>query len=434
VPARTPPRWVGALVRPLPAWARIAGSVAVLLFLGLIFLSGDDWGDGSARAGIAAAILAFVAAVLVGMRFFAAMAIDTSSKPQRRLVDGGVLVALLLVTYAAGVGAAAPLHRSEAGVYEAQREWQHAVGEYTRVGETGTNAADLARVYDEWGEQLSASGAYGEAIDKFQLVLASYSAVPAADARAQADSITAYLAWGQQALQQQDYSGAQQRLDTLLALSYCATDCQAQGAPRDATAYYGVAEAKLTAGDYQGAVDSFHVLLNRFQSAPEVAKAHGDVAKALLGLGQQQLTSGTCSSAVPTYRELASKYTDTSQGQQASAALAAPQPVTGQFTKGVPAGAFVILAHNLSYNMPNSQYLAAVAPPAPRTDVHGDGTFRFNAIGQGTWDLVWAVSTSSGEFYLFTAHPNDNSPVWVANVGPLCPFDFGSIDESFPTP
>lgn len=435
VPPRTPPRWVTRLARPIPMGLALGGVGALLVVLALVFLSGEDWGDGAARAGVASGILAVLGAILVGARFFAARATGAGSRAIRQFVADGLLVVVLLATFAAGIGSANPLHRSEGGLYEAQRQWQHAIAEYTRGGETGANAADVARVYDKWGEQLSASGAYGPAIDKFQLVLTVYSSAPQADTRAQTDLIGAYLAWSQQALQQQDDASAMQRLDTLLALAYCTPACQTQGAALDATAYYAVAEAKLAAGDFQGAVDTFHVLLNRFVGAPEVAKAHGDVARALLGLGQQQLAGAACSSAVPTYQELAGSYADTPQGRQARGALAAPQSVKGRFPQWAP-GAGVALAQGLRGGISDNAFLHAIQVAENRglvKAVNSDGTFLYPAVAQGTYDLAWFTSDDNGVNYRF-AYNADGSPAHVAQVGPLCPVDLGSIDEAFPPP
>jgi hypothetical protein len=345
----------------------------------------------------------------------------------RQFVSAGILAALLLAAFGAGLGLVAPLHRAEAGVFEAQHAWQHALTEYTLAGERAPDSNDLARVYDEWGEQLSAGQQYAAAIDKFGMVLTTYAGAATQLARAQAGTIVAYLAWGEQAIQQQDYAGAAQHLDTL---PYCATSCQTQGATLDATAYYNFAEAKLASGDYSGAVDTFHALLNRFGSAPEAKQAHGDTAKALLGLGQQQISTA-CATAIPTYQELAAKYADTPQGGQAAAALAQPQPVKGQFTAGVPAGAFAVLGKNMNNNMTDSQFFAAVGPPAPRTAVHADGTFQFAPVAQGTWDLVWGHPVGEAENYTFSYHAGDGSPYWVATVGPLCAYDFGDIADKF---
>jgi tetratricopeptide (TPR) repeat protein len=250
-------------------------------------------------------------------------------------------------------------------------------------------------------------------------------------ARAKSGLVATYIAWGKAALDSKDYQSATQRLDTLLALDYCDSACKATAGAADATAYYHLAEAALATQAYDVAVDKFHSLVQRFPSSPEATQAHADLAKSLLGLGQKQ-RGGVCSQAIPTYQELSTKFSDTPEGQAATGELAKPQPVIGRFTKAIPGGAYAILAKGMYHNMPNSQYIRKVTPPAPRVHVNADGAFKFNAIAQGTWDLVWGVVNSRGERYVFYYRDSDGLSAYQAKVEPLCPFDFGPIDQDFP--
>jgi hypothetical protein len=200
--------------------------------LGLVLLAGDDWGDGARSVGIVAGILFALVLLVTGLRAFAGMGASDNPLRLRQFVSAGILAALLLVILGAGIGLVAPLHRAEAGTFEAQHEWQHAITEYTLAGERAPGSNDLARVYNEWGEQLSAGGQYA-AIDKFGVVLGSYAGAAAQVARAQAGLIAAYLAWAQQAAQQQAYASAARYLDTLLTLPYCASRLRIQIAHPD---------------------------------------------------------------------------------------------------------------------------------------------------------------------------------------------------------
>jgi hypothetical protein len=178
------------------------------------------------------------------------------------------------------------------------------------------------------------------------------------------------------------------------------------------------------------AVDKFHSLVQRFPSSPEATQAHADLAKSLLGLGQQQ-RAGVCSQAIPTYQELSTTLGDTPEGQEATAELAKPQVVTGRFTKAIPGSAFAILTKGIFKEIGQSAFISAV-DSGYHTRVNASGAFAFSPIAQGTWDLVWETATSGGENYYFSTNQSTGLSYYQAKIGPLCAFDFGPIDEDFP--
>jgi hypothetical protein len=65
------------------------------------------------------------------------------------------------------------------------------------------------------------------------------------------------------------------------------------------------------------------------------------------------------------------------------------------------------------------------------TGVQSNGSFSFRPLKQGTYDLVWGTNRSNGNS-TFRYVSQGNSLVYVATVGPLCPYDFGDINEGFP--
>jgi hypothetical protein len=335
------------------------------------------------------------------------------------------------MTTGAGLGLSSPVHRLQAHVLEAQQIWQQAVTQYQRAGETAPNSDDLARVYNEWGERLLASKNYSDALDKFNTVLDVYTDANGQASRAQHGVINTYLGWGMQAAQAQDYSSATERFDAALALSYCDSACQTQFSALDATAYYNLAEADLQGGTYSGAVTAFHALASRFPSSPEVSRIHADLAKALLGLGRQQVNSSTCSSALPTYQELVTNFSDTPEGQQGAADMAAPQPVEGQFTSWITSRTpFIFLAKGLNGGMSDAQFQAAIQGVKFYPVSTQNGSFKTDPIAQGVWDLGWGSVDSMGNGDIgFVFHKSDLSPYYVATVGPLCPYDFSTINE-----
>jgi tetratricopeptide (TPR) repeat protein len=305
----------------------------------------------------------------------------------------------------------------QARYWEGQQQWQSSINEYQLAGEGTPTSENIARVNNEWGEQILSQQHYDVALAKFNIVLTNYGSASVGVARAQSDIIKAYLAWGQQASQQQDYTSAVSHYDTLLQLPYCTSDCQSKASSLDATAYYNLAESKLATQNYADAVNDFQMVVTRFSSSPEAQKLHQDYAKALFGHGQQQLTSATCSAAVPTYQQLSTQFADTSQGQQAAAALKLPQAVKGHFTSQVP----------------NTSALTAVAALMhglyPITNISSDGTFMFKPLPQQTYDLVWGTFNSAN---IIIQYIRSDGTVYEFTVGPLCTYDLGDISETIP--
>lgn len=425
-PMQRPLGRVRAFARPFPRWALLVGAALIALMLAFALFTGWDWADGAAQMATIAGILCVLALIILGVRL--ALGLASSVNPSRRsqLYASGGLIVILLGLLGTGIASQAPLHRAQARTFESQKQWQQALTEYSFAGERAPSSDDLARVHDEWGETLAAAGKQQEAIEKFSIVLDTYPKATRQAPRAQRGMTSAYLTLGDAAFTAKNYAAAAKEYDLVLASSFCDTTCHTSVAGKDATAYFKQGEASLTSQAFGDAVDTFRTLLSRFPSAPESAQVHGDFAKALLGQGAQQITSA-CPNAIPIYQELASSFKDTDEGQQAAAALAKPQPVRGKFTMGVPGGAHVYLTTGLRGNLSDAAYRAAIAR-AMRLSVHSDGTFEFSSVKQGDWDLLWSTGTN----YLFTYKQDSGDPSWIAHVGPLCPFDFGSVDEKFP--
>src|SRR5262249_39406272 len=158
--------------------------------------------------------------------------------------------------------------------------WQQAISEFQQAGEKPPSSSDLARVYDEWGEHLSADGQYAAALANFDVVLRTYGEATHEVTRAQQGTVVAYLAWGKQAVEAHQYDEAIHRLDAVLGLTYCDATCQGTASSLDATAYFQQAEASLASTSYASAVTLFRALLSRFPSSPEAGQAHPELAKA----------------------------------------------------------------------------------------------------------------------------------------------------------
>jgi len=267
-------------------------------------------------------------------------------------------------------------------------------------------------------------------------VLTYYGSASTGVARAQSDSIKAYFAWGQQASQQHDYTAATNHYDVLLHLPYCAVACRSKANALDATAYYNLAESQLVAKNYSAAINNLHILVSRFANATEAQQVHKDHAKALFGECKQQLNSVSCSNAVPTYQQLAAQFGDTPEGQQATTALRANQPVKGHFTSTIPNNPsltpIATLIQGLNHNMPDSQFFQLLST-APTASIQSNGNFIFSPLPQGIYGLAWGTNQNNGAKHFQFAYNSDGSSSYIAKVGPLCPYDFGDLNETIPT-
>jgi outer membrane protein assembly factor BamD (BamD/ComL family) len=424
----------------MPLWAFIASIVAVVVLLVILFLTGSDWAAGALRVGIVAGILAVVIALFTVVRILLGMAAKSNPKRVVQLVSSGLAILLLLLLSLVGLTQQSTVHSLQAHNWEGQQQWQSSINEYQLAGEGASTSENIARVYNEWGEQFSAQQRYEDAFVKFNLVMTNYGSASAGLAQAQSDTVKAYLGWGQQASQKHNYVAATSHYDALLQLSYCNASCQSQANSLDATAYYNLAESQLAAQNYADATNNFQIVVKRFSSSPEAQKLHADYAKALFGQGQQQIASATCSSAIPTYQQLSTQFSDTPEGQQATTALKAPQPVKGRFTGVVPGNPSLSVIAGLMNGITgkitaNQFYAAFNSNRTPKTTIQSDGSFNFQALPQGTYDLVWGSNNNADgqQSYTFVYHNSDGSPVFVAMVGPLCPFDFGDINQNIPS-
>jgi hypothetical protein len=114
--------------------------------------------------------------------------------------------------------------------------------------------------------------------------------------------------------------------------------------------------------------------------------------------------------------------------------------VKGRFTGVVPKNPSLSdiagLMKGINGNITSSQFYPILnSDSTPKTTIQSDGSFNFNAVPQGTYDLVWGTNNNADgqQYFDFYYHPSDGSPTYVATVGPLCPYDFGNIDKDIPS-
>ncbi|HLJ80720.1 MAG TPA: outer membrane protein assembly factor BamD, partial [Ktedonobacterales bacterium] len=197
----------------------------------------------------------------------------------------------------------------------------------------------------------------------------------------------------------------------------CDATCQTSARAVEAQARYLYGTQLLAKQQYSAAIQQLEVVQSQFSDSPYATQAHLAAAQAYLALGQQQLQSA-CADAVPTYQTLASKYSDTPEGAQAKAALAAPQNVTGNISGFTDPTRTVYLSH--SVNLGNFFFSQDY-----HSSVDSQGNFTFKNVKQGKYNLS-AASYVSGNFIIYPYWSEGNN-LYSVQVGPLCPTDLGQL-------
>lgn len=379
------PRKIANIAKPLPIRLLIVSTIATLAVLVALSLTGSDWADRAMHQAIGAISIAALLLLFAGVRISLGMLNEANKKSAVQSIGSGLVIMLLFVDSGLAFLAQDPLHIAQAQYLEGQQQWQQAITQYQKGGEGPPSSADIALTYDKWGEALNQSGHYTDAIDKFNVVLTNYTTP---------DEVTRAQKGG-------------------------------------ATAYYNLAQSELNAQQYKDAVSNFKTLQSRFPESLEAQKTHGPLATALLGLGRQQQRSNACVSAIPTYQDLAANYSDTPEGKDAANELGQPQVVTGSFTATLPTNVRLnaVLVQNFRGTLSTDQKFALV-DESPTTQINADGTFAFQPVEQGEYGLVWTINRpdgSEGLYWYYQVADPTQSPDITADVGSLCPFDFGNI-------
>lgn len=392
------------LLRPLPIWLYIPG--ALIVAAALIFFTGTDWAAGAQTAATEALVVGALFLIVFGTRFVASKLAKTTFYRRSQFISALVLLVLLAALGAGGLTQQTGVHAAQARFLENQQQWQPAINEYQASGERAPASENIARVYNEWGEQLTGLEQYKNALARFAVVTSRYGKATTGVARAKKDT---------------------------------------------ATAYYRLGEQQFAAHNYAGAIAAFAQLSAHFSASAETHNAHADYARALMAAAQQQMATA-CFSAAGLYQQLAQQFADTPEGQQAATALKQPQSVKGHFTSKIPHGddvpeVFLVPSHN---GLPISG--------TPRDQkgelmqvVKSDGTFAFQNVKQGQYQLGWGTRNKSTgaeviEFISLGSLPmvgnagaptsgwkTVSAPFHMARVGPLCSFDFGKLDVEFPS-
>lgn len=429
-PAPPPNKWI----QPLPLWITLTSSIiGASVLAALMFFTGSDWAAGAQIAGIVALVLGLLVLTAFIARSMMGMLSATNARRTSQVVSAIVLTVLLFGYGSFAMFGQNSIHNLQGRALESQQQWQHAIDEYGRAGQTSPTSVDIARTYNEWGQHLLTQTPpdYQGALDKFNKVMSDFAALSDQVTQAQQGATSAYQNLGKQAAQQKHYDVAiNQYYTALLNQSYCqnGTNCYTSTSSLEATAYFNLAEQHLSAQDYTDAADAFKHLTTdpNLKGSPEAKQAHGDYAKALLGEGKQALTT-TCSSAVPIYQQLAQDFSDTPEGQQAQQALNGPAQVTGHFTSTVPAASdtpFVLLSKTQVTQATTFNQFMSIYQGSPHGPINSDGTFTLS-VQPGSYQFTFGTLTNPDQVIRIIFHLNNTT------IGPLC-FSFGDITDAVP--
>ncbi|HLJ80719.1 MAG TPA: outer membrane protein assembly factor BamD, partial [Ktedonobacterales bacterium] len=313
-PRKPRPPLRALITQPFPRWFMlmlwlIAAALVIYTYLETVKYPDRDWADGAEAAGIVALVFGGVALLLFTARLIGG-----------RRARPAILFGLLAVVILAGIGATSlvispQLHHVQALHDEQNGMWDTAIHEYELAGENTANAADVARVYDEWGEQQLRDKNYRGAVDRFNVVVANYTDTGRYLKRANDDLFATYSDWIQSGLNV-PYGEATAFFDSYRTLPQCDSSCASRVNAIEARSYYEYGVQLASEGDYQDAILQFEVIQSRYPNSPYFHQAHLYAAQAYYALALQE-TSSNCSDAVSAYTTLVSEYADTPEAKKA---------------------------------------------------------------------------------------------------------------------
>lgn len=409
-----------ALALPWPRWlggAAAGGSLAAvaLAFLVAVNVLRADWAIGALAGGVAALIIAALAAFLWTVRFVLGQ--QTYS---------ALAFTLLLVFVLAGIGVAGiqetiPIHALEAAHLEQAHRYQSAIQEYELTGQSAPGSKAIARTLTEWGEQLLAEHQYDEASVRFNTVITLYPQGGSTVARATTDLFQTLRAWLGAGAQDMPFSDAITILDNYRATSACDSACQQETDTLEAHARFLYGEQLLTANDYLDAAEQFVTVQKKFSTSAYASLARSNAATAYFAYGKAQVSTPSCANAVPIYKNLAQNYADTPEGRSATRALAAPGSVRGVLTgfpKGDPPTLYLSRQADPANFYYSDNYRATVDPKT--------GAFTFSGVQQNAYFLSAVLSNGGAAVYTLY-HDKSSGQPYVVVVGPLCSTNIGTV-------
>lgn len=439
VRAATVERGQSLLADPFPRWFSAGVVAAMAVVLGVVYLAqeralGGDWSAGALAVGIAALLLAALTLAALFVR------LGLGRRGASMLALSMALVVVLAGGGTAALAAVTPLHAAQAKQFERNQDWVAAVNEYSLLGEAAPTSPNIARIYDEWGEQLLAQGSYAQAIERFRIVLAEFKQSGAPVDRATTDVYQTYGAWLKAGGSGIPFPEAIAVFAAEQTNAACDATCKTTAAADEAQSHYLYGAQLAKAKTWPDAIAQFELVQLKFASSAFAKQAHTAAATALLAYGSAKLNSGTafynvdytsssatpdCKDALAQYNKLTGSYADTPEGAKATQALAAAGIVTGTLT-GFPTNPApsVYLSRNAlpSANYYSNDYTAATFDAKTGIFVF-KGVAQLGAVDGYYLNFFW----QSGLTVEYEINRDTAGNLIVNHVGPLCPVQLGKI-------
>jgi len=333
----------------------------------------------------------------------------------------GALVAVVLLASGGGlIASAGSLHTTQASFSEGRGLWSDAIIEYAHTGEAAPNAPNIARVYDEWGEQLRNDHSYAAAVARFNTVIANYGKNAAAVARAKNGLYQTYRAWMRADAASVAYDGAIATFTSYASDTGCSATCKTEVPTLLAQAHFEYGKQLASQSHYADAVTHLEIVQAQYAQSPYAAQARVVAASSYYALGQQQIASPTCSNAVKTYNTLLAHYGDQPEAAKARAEMAAPQNVTGSF-KGFPKNPLPVAHLSKSAIIDGLIFSNDFSAQIDATT----GAFTFKQAPQGAYVLSTERDLKTSTDYTYYKTPKGS--LYKVQVGPLCATQLGVI-------
>lgn len=341
------------------------------------------------------------------------------------------VVLLVLVGVPAGAYAYANNAYSQGQALENQSQFAAALAQYQTTDSIVDNAVGqlvvsdlaqrtrvgLARTHFEFGQQLSEQGKFDQAEPLFDAAVAS--AVTEWQTKANAGLAAMFLAWGNALAQQQNYDSAISEYRRVNDYDPSG-QLKAQTAAAMATAYNGFAAQYAAKPDWPNAIIWYQNLIKEFPDSPEAKTAVSDsLPQTYYQAGLYYVAQKLYDQARDAMNHAVKDFPKSTWAGKAAAALAAPQPLTGELMDGnnnpIPNRPLRISTH-WRIVAPNTYDDSGGQIYTTTTDAHG----------------MFSLTVPPGQHYLVTWwDPNRNN--WVTTfVGESAPVNQINIDPLQP--
>lgn len=341
------------------------------------------------------------------------------------------VVLLVLVGGPAGAYVYASNAYSQAGGLETQGQFAAALAQYQTTNSIVDNGVaqlvvsdlaqrtrvGLARTHYEYGQQLAQQGQFTQAEPQFDAAVAS--GISEWQTKANAGLAAMFLAWGNSLAQQQNYDSAISEYRRVADYDPAGL-LKAQTAAAMATAYDAFAAQYAGKPDYPNAVIWYQNLIKEFPTSPEAMRAVTDaLPQTYYQAGVYYVAQKLYDQARDAMGHAVKDFPKSTWAAKAAAALAAPQPLTGELLDGnnnpIPNRPLRISTH-WRIVAPNTYDDSGGQIYTTTTDAHGMFSLM---VPPGQHYLVtwWDPSRSNW----VTTFVGESAPVNQVNIDPLQP-------------